>query len=210
MSYVLSEDDHSQLHDLVCRISMLTALLAKRDEVTLRTEGLSCTLDSLRMPIEAILTAVDARSEVAADADMQPHHWYTLAQMLSGRGLYRWRDIVKMDERLSRVAKAYPDMEPVYLAWKAAMTDDGAFEMFSRESTSLDFHAGLVRPLAIEKIEPIDAYDVARLYNVESPEEVAQAIANAANKHAMAPRKATRKRAKAPASPGQHEKLMHV
>ena len=81
------------------------------------------------------------------------------------------------------------------------MTDDGAFQMCGRDSTCLDFHAGLVRPLAIQKIEPIDAHDVARMYNVESPEDVAQALADAANRGAAQPRKnahkAMRKRAKA-------------
>ena len=88
------------------------------------------------------------------------------------------------------------------------MTDDGTIEMASRKGAFLDCYAGLVRPLAIAKMEPMDAHDVARLYNVENPEEVAQAIANAANKNAMAPRKAARKRAKAPASHGQREKLV--
>ena len=207
MNYVLSEDDHSQLHDLVCRIDLLTALLEKTGDVTLSAESLFGTLASLREPIKEVLRAVSMRDALLANASMQPHHWCSLAQMLSGRGLYRWRDIVEMDERLSRVARADPDMGPVYRAWSAAMTDDGAIEMASRKSAFLDCYAGLVRPLVIAKMEPMDAHDVARLYNVENPEEVAQAIANAANKNAMAPRKAARKRAKAPASHGQREKL---
>lgn len=206
MNYVLSEDDHNQLHGLVCRIDLLTALLEKTGDVTLSTESLFGTLDSLRKPIEEVLRAVSMRDALTANADMQPHHWCALAQMLSGRGLYRWRDIVEMDDRLSRVAQADPAMGPVYRAWIAAMTDDGAIEM-ATGGALLDCYAGLVRPLAIAKMEPIDAHDVARLYNVENPEEVAQAIANAANKNAVAPRKATRKRAKAPASHGQREKL---
>ena len=207
MNYVLSEDDHNQLHGLVCRIDLLTALLEKTGDVTLSTESLFGTLASLREPIKEVLRAVSMRDALTADANMQPHHWFVLAQMLSGRGLYRWRDIVEMDDRLSRVAQADPAMGPVYRAWIAAMTDDGAIEM-ATGGALLDCYAGLVRPLAIAKMEPIDAHDVARLYNVENPEEVAQAIANAANKNAVAPRKATRKRAKAPASHGQREKLV--
>lgn len=207
MNYVLSEDDHSQLHDLVCRIDLLTALLEKTGDVTLSAESLFGTLASLREPIKEVLRAVSMRDALLANASMQPHHWCSLAQMLSGRGLYRWRDIVEMDERLSRVARADPAMEPVYRAWIAAMTDDGAIEM-ATGGAFLDCYAGLVRPLAIAKMEPMDAHDVARLYNVENPEEVAQAIANAANKNAMAPRKAARKRAKAPGSHGQREKLV--
>ena len=206
MNYVLSEDDHNQLHGLVCRIDLLTALLEKTGDVTLSTESLFGTLDSLRKPIEEVLRAVSMRDALTANADMQPHHWCALAQMLSGRGLYRWRDIVEMDDRLSRVAQADPAMGPVYRAWIAAMTDDGAIEM-ATGGALLDCYAGLVRPLAIAKMEPIDAHDVARLYNVENPEEVAQAIANAANKNAVAPRNATRKRAKAHTSHGQREKL---
>ena len=73
------------------------------------------------------------------------------------------------------------------------MTDDGAFPMVNAQSTMLGHYAGLVRPLAIAKIERMDAHDVARLYNVEDPAAVAQAIADAANRNAVEPRKAARK-----------------
>ena len=200
-SYVLSEGEYNELHGLSCRIRLLCNLLEGVGTVELDTEGLFCTLGALQTSIDAALKAVDLRHEVAAYADMQPSHWFGLAKMLSGRGLYRWRDIVEMDERLSRVAQANPAMAPVYQAWREAMTDEGALEMCSRDSTCLDFYAGLVRPLAIQKIEPIDAHDVARMYNVERPEDVAQALADITNRGAVQPRKnahkATRKRAKA-------------
>lgn len=204
MNYVLSEDDFSNLHALSCRVGVLCDLLQGNGAVTLSTEGLFCTLDELKKSIDATLKAVDLRHEVAARADMQPRHWHTLAQMLSGRGLCLWRDIVAMDARLSLVAEADPGMKPVFRAWRDAMTDDGAFEICSSDSNCLDFYAGLVRPLAIQKIDPIDAHDVARMYNVKNPEEVAQALADAVNRGAVPQRKvthkATRKRAKAHAS----------
>lgn len=196
MSYVLSEDEYSELHGLVCRIGVLTTLLEKSDEVTLSAEGLFCTLDGLRTPIEAALKAMDARHKAAGNGVMNPQHWRRMAQMLSGRGLYPYRDLVEMDERLACAVAADPAMGCVFDVWRAAMTDDGAFEMCTKDSTTLDFYAGLVRPLAIEKIEPIDACNVARMYNVENPDEVAQALADAANRGAVAPRKGVRKRAK--------------
>lgn len=106
-SYVLSEGEYNELHGLSCRIRLLCNLLEGVGTVELDTEGLFCTLGALQTSIDAALKAVDLRHEVAAYADMQPSHWFGLAKMLSGRGLYRWRDIVEMDERLSRVAQAH-------------------------------------------------------------------------------------------------------
>ena len=146
MSYVVTEDEQTQLEAVVSQIGLLVELLDRPGEVTLNVGGLLYTLAALRAPIEAVLNACRVRHEVAAYAGMQPFHWHNLAQMMSGRGLYRWRDIVDMDERLSRAVEADPAMAIVFNTWRAAMTDDGAFQMCGRDSTCLDFHAGLVRP----------------------------------------------------------------
>lgn len=191
MSYVLTEDDYHALHTVKNQLDLLAMLVMRTGTVEVPEEGLCSMFLSLKEPVEKVLELVRERHEASAreSTGMSPFDLYTLAQMLSGRGLFKWRHIVAMDERLARTVQADPDMEYLFKAWRAAMTDDGAFQMVSADSRCLDFNAGLVRPLVIKKVERMDAHDVARLYNVEDPAAVAQAIADAANRDAVEPRK---------------------
>lgn len=191
MSYVFTDDDYSAVHSVKCQLGMLGRMAELSGEVSFDTEELCSMLAALREPLDKVLELVYGRhkASVLEGAGMGPFDLYTMAQMLSGRGLYRYRDILAMDERLARTVQANPDMKHLLDAWRAAMTDDGGFQMVNAQSTMLNHYAGLVRPLAIAKIERMDAHDVARLYNVGDPAAVAQAIADAANRNAVEPRK---------------------
>lgn len=172
MSYVLTDDDYSKLYGVKQQLGLLASLLGKPSEIHCHSEELENTFYALREPIEKVLEALDARSEIARlSDDMRSHDWMHIITLVSGRDSMSVADIVKMDEKLARAVTADPDMRHVYNAWRNVMTDDGQNPMMQNRNKMGGFQIKFERPVQPE-IPPATEQSILEMYGAKNAREL--------------------------------------
>lgn len=181
MSYVLTDDDYNQLDRVKHQLGLMASLLGTAKQVACDSEELESTFYALREPIEKVLEALDARSEIARLSEgMNVFDWTQIIKLVSGRTSMSVKDIVKVDKKLATAVAADPSMCHVYNAWHNVMTDDGQNPMLQERNDTGNFHVMFERTLQAE-IPPATEQSILELYGAKNAREVVKKLVAMSN-----------------------------
>lgn len=182
MSYVLTEDDYSNLHSVKMQLGLMASMLCTRDHFECASEELQSTLYRLQEPISQVLKALDERSVIARQSESMGHwDWTRIITLVSGRDSMSVADIVKMDEKIEKAVEVDPNMSCVLYAWRKVMTDDGQNPMMKNRNDMGGFHVKFERTIQPE-IPPATEQSILELYGAKNARELVKKLVASYNR----------------------------
>lgn len=176
MSYILTDDDFNQLFIVKNQLSFLSSLLSTARSVQCGTEEMDSMLCALMAPIEKVMDSLEAREEVGRLSEgMRPHDWARIIDLVSGRASMSVKDIVKMDDKLATCVVVDHDMDAVFSAWRAVITNDGKNRMMSTDNDMGGFHVQFERPTPPE-LPPATEESILNMYGAKNAKDLLSRI----------------------------------
>lgn len=184
MNFQLTEDEFNALDGTRGQLSLVAGLLTAKgsDDALFDASDLHDFLAAQTDTLRSALKAVDTRYKQVKSDERDGHaltvfDWKDIIEFTSGYSSLKGKHIDDLTLKLRKAAEVEAAMKFVLDAWVRVVTNDGELPLKSGETTQ-NFSIQLARGLP--KVVPdvgLTEKEVARLYGVKRPRDVAKKIA---------------------------------
>lgn len=181
MSYVFTENEYSKLYGVEAQLGFMAALLSTANTVQCSSGEIENTFCALKEPLTQVLKTLDERHAIARQFDgMKNHEWAQIINLVSGRSSMTIRDIVALDEKLSKCVECDPDTDVIFKVWRSVITNEGKNCMMTTDNNMGGFHVQFERPTPPE-IPPATEQSVLDLYGAKNAKDMLSRIVAMSN-----------------------------
>lgn len=181
MSYVFTDDDYNKIYGVESQLGFMASLLSTAKTVQCDSGELETTLYALKEPLSKVLETLNERSEIARQSDgMKNHEWAQIINLVSGRASMTVRDIVALDEKLSKCVECDPDTEVIFHVWRAVITNEGKNRMMSTDNNMGGFHVQFDRPTPPE-LPPVTEQMILEMHGAKNARDLVKKLVAIAN-----------------------------
>lgn len=146
MNFTITEDEYNVIDSTRGQLNLVAGLLTCNgaDPTQYNASDLCDFLSAQIDGLKTVLHAVNNRHELAGVSDnvLTATDWKHIIQTISGKCVLRWGEVRELTRKMQRNVLADPDMQGVFDAWAAVLTQDGKLPLQVEPSSTDGFYAG--------------------------------------------------------------------